>query len=124
MGARLFLALSAAVWLPYGLYCFVDPAFLGDAAEVAFTGPTGSTEIRAMYGGLQMGMGILCARGALRADWQETALRTTLVLVSGLFLSRAGGVLIDGSPSAYTAMGLFFEGASSAAAAYFQRTSR
>lgn len=124
MSARLFLAISAAVWLPYGLYCFVDPEFLREAAEVAFTGPTGSTELRAMYGGLQMAIGVLCARGALSADWQETALRTSLMLTSGLFLARAGGVLIDGSPSAYTAMGLFFEGASSAAAAYFLRSAR
>ena len=124
MGARLFLAIAAAVWLPYGLYCFVDPAFLADAGQVAFTGPTGATEIRAMYGGLQMAIGALCARGALREDWRETALRTLLFLVSGLFLTRAGGVLIDGSPSAYTIMGLFFESASSAAAAYFLRSAR
>lgn len=121
MGARIFLALSALLWLPYGIYCFVDPAFLGEAATVTFASPTGATEIRAMYGGLQIGIGLLCALGAARADWRATALRALLLLVSGLFLTRAAGVLLDDSMSAYTSMGLAFEGLSSTAAAYFLR---
>lgn len=121
MGPRLLLGLSAAVWLPYGLYCFVDPAFLGSAAGVSFTNPTGSTEIRAMYGGLQMGVGILSVLGVALREWRVTAVRALLILVGSLFASRVLGVAIDGSLSAYTASALVLEAAGTAAAAYVLR---
>ena len=50
MAARIFLALSALVWLLYGLYCLLVPGSLAEAAGVAATTPTGTTELRAMYG--------------------------------------------------------------------------
>ncbi len=120
MSARVFLILSALLWLPYGVYCFFDPTMLNVAAGISFAGPTGSTEIRAMYGGLQIGIGILCALGALRAEWRQTAVRTLLVLVGGLFLTRIAGAALDGSMSTYTVSALVFEGATVTAAAYFR----
>ena len=35
MATTIFLGLCAAVWLPYGIYCFVAPEFLVEAAGVA-----------------------------------------------------------------------------------------
>ena len=120
MGTRIFLALSALVWLPYGIYCFVDPTMLDLAAGLSFASPTGSTEIRAMYGGLQIGIGVLCVAGLWTPAWRSTALRTLLVLVGGLFATRVLGLAIDGSLSTYTASALVFEGVTVAAAAYFR----
>ena len=57
MGKRIFLLVSTLVWLPYGIYCFFAPGFLAGAAGVAALSPTGRTELRAMYGGLQAGIG-------------------------------------------------------------------
>jgi hypothetical protein len=59
MAARIFLAFSALLWLPYGVYCFFDPGFLAGAAGVVSQSPTASTELRAMYGGLQTAIGAL-----------------------------------------------------------------
>ncbi len=119
MGVRIFLALSTAAWLPYGLYCFLAPETLKIAAGVGVDGPTGTTEIRAMYGGLQIGIGVLCALGAWKPTWRPTAVRTLLLLVGGLLATRAIGVLLDGSFSTYTLLALIFEGATVAAAVYF-----
>jgi hypothetical protein len=116
------LGLSAAVWLPYGLYCFLDPAVLGSVAGVTFASATGSTEIRAMYGGLQMGVGVLSVLGLLRIEWRTAALRALLVLVGSLLVSRLAGVVLDGSLSAYTVSALALEGAGTAAAAWVLRT--
>jgi hypothetical protein len=57
MAARIFLGLSALIWLPYGLLCFFQPAGLAESAGVTFTNATGATELRAMYGGLQAAIG-------------------------------------------------------------------
>jgi hypothetical protein len=109
MPTRILLALSALVWLPYGLYCFVAPAALATIAGVAAGSTTGSIELRAMYGGLQLAIGALAGAGALRAALARPALFALAFLCGGLFLARALAALIEGELSSYTAMGLAFE---------------
>jgi hypothetical protein len=109
MAVRIFLGLSAAMWLSYGLYCLAQPGFLGEAAGVSFTTPTGSTELRAMYGGLQAGLGLLLLAGVLRARMAPTALVTLAFLGAGLGVARLLGVFVDGGFSAYTGAALALE---------------
>lgn len=116
MAPRIFLALSAVLWLPYGLYCFAVPASLAEAAGVAFQSPTGSAELRAMYGGLQAAVGVLAALGALRPAWRLPALGALGFLTAGLFAARLAGLVLDGGFSSYTGMALAFESVSAAAA--------
>ena len=119
MGSRIFLALSTLLWLPYGLWCFVAPDFLAGSAGVSFLSPTGSTELRAMYGGLQAAIGALALAGALRAPMRRPALVSLGFLASGLALARLGGVTLDGGLSSYTAVGLAFEIATAGLSAWF-----
>jgi hypothetical protein len=119
MGARVFLAFSVLLWLPYGVYCFFDPGFLAGTAGVASQSPTGSTELRAMYGGLQTAVGALALAGWLRASLRRPALLALGFLTSGLGLARLGGVALDGGLSSYTALGLLFEFASAGLSAWF-----
>ncbi len=109
MATVIFLAISAALWLPYGVYCFADPGFLAEAAGVAAGTTTGTVELRAMYGGLQAGIGTL----ALTAIWRETLRRPALLcivfLCAGLALARFLGAAIAAEFSSYTIMGLFVE---------------
>jgi len=116
MAIRIFLGLSALVWLLYGLYCFAAPQSLADGAGVAFQSPTGSTELRAMYGGLQAAIGLLAALGALRAGWRRHALVALAFMTAGLGSTRLAGVALDGGLSSYTAIALAFEWGSAAAA--------
>jgi hypothetical protein len=116
MVARIFLALSALLWLPYALYCFAAPASLAEAAGVAYQTPTGSTELRAMYGGLQAALGVLAALGALRPGWRLPALGAVGFSAAGLGMARLAGLALDGGFSSYTGMALAFEAVSAAAA--------
>jgi len=108
-GARIFLALATLVWLPYGIYCFFAPSYLAGPAGVAFLSPTGSTELRAMYGGLQAAFGVLTLAGVLRASMTRPALLALAFLCAGLGSTRLLGVLLDGGLSGYTMAGLVFE---------------
>jgi hypothetical protein len=121
IGARLFLALSTLVWLPYGIYCFLAPGFLAGAAGVAALSPTGNTELRAMYGGLQAALGVLTLTGALSQAMMRPALLTLAFVCSGLGSTRLLGVLLDGGLSSYTISGLAFEFLSAALAIRFLR---
>jgi hypothetical protein len=113
---KLFLGLSMLVWLPYGLYCFAEPSFLGEAAGVVGQTATGTTEIRAMYGGLQAGIGLLCLLALLRSAFARPTLIMLAFLTGGLFTARAAGLVLDGGISGYTAGALVFELLSTAAA--------
>jgi len=109
MATHAFLALSALVWLPYGLYCFLRPEFLAEAAGIVASSTTANTELRAMYGGLQMGIGLLAAAAILAPSLCRPALVTVAFLCTGLATTRAVGVVLDGGLTGYTAAGLAFE---------------
>ena len=110
MLARAFLALNVLIWLPYGLYCLIDPSFLAASAGIAATNATGTTELRAMYGGLQAAVGGLAACGLVGgAAMRRIGLTALCALPAGLAIARGVGVLIDGDPTTYTLGALGFE---------------
>jgi len=109
MAIRIFLGLSALIWLPYGLYCFWVPGSLGEAAGVAFTSATGATELRAMYGGLQAAIGSVALLGVLRSEAARSALQLLLVVGAGLGGARLLGAGLDGGVTSYTGMALVLE---------------
>lgn len=109
MATRVFLAASALIWLPYGLFCFAQPSFLVEAAGISAASTTGTTELRAMYGGLQAALGVLAVVALLRPALVRPALVTLAFVTAGLAAGRLGGVGLDGGVSSYTMMGLAFE---------------
>lgn len=121
LAPRVFLGLEALVWLPYGLYCFAQPGYLAEAAGVAAASTTGTVELRAMYGGLQAGIGVLAALGAMRAERMRPALLALLFLAAGLGLARLLGALSAGELSGYTAFALVFEGVTAGVSAFLLR---
>ena len=76
---------------------------------LAFRNPRGHTEARAMYGGLQAGIGVMTGLAVFRAELRRPALLTLLFLASGLGIARLLGVAIDAEVSAYTGIALAFE---------------
>ncbi|HEY8514754.1 MAG TPA: DUF4345 domain-containing protein [Candidatus Binatia bacterium] len=107
--ARLFLAVNALLWLPYGLYLLARPDALAEIAGVVGATPTGRTELRAMYGGLQAAIGVLALLATLRHDLRRTALVTLAFLTGGLFTGRVSAVVVGGGISAYTVGALLLE---------------
>ena len=103
------LLFSAVIWLPYGLYCFFQPAMLAEAAGVVATTPTATTEIRAMYGGLQIAIGALAIASLARPRLIAGTLLTLVFLTGGLASARLIGALLDDAWTSYTFGGLGFE---------------
>ncbi len=124
MGAQIFLGVSALVWLPYGIFCLLQPSFLEGAAGVAASTATGTVELRAMYGGLQAAIGMLCALCCASPAWRGHALVALGFLTAGLGFARLAGVAAGGGLSTYTAFALIFEFASAGLALTFARVRR
>ena len=116
--SKAFLAFSAAVWLPYGLYCLLEPGSLAESAGVTATTTTGTVELRAMYGGLQAALGALALGGLLRGAWQRHALFALLFVCAGLGSARLFGAFSAADCSQYTAVALTFELGSTAIAGW------
>jgi hypothetical protein len=106
--ARIVLALSALLWTPYGIQCLLDPGSLS-AAGLSATDATGTAELRAMYGGLQIALGLLALAGALRPALARTALITLAVACAGLGFARLGAAIHGDAFSPYTRMALGLE---------------
>jgi hypothetical protein len=114
MPGRWFLALSALAWFPYGLFCFFAPGALAGGAGVTFTTATGTTELRAMYGGLQAALGLLAFASMQRESLRRPALIALFTVTAGLGIARLLGAVNDGAWSMYTVLGLVFEWGSAA----------
>lgn len=120
---RIFLAFNALIWLPYGVFCLLQPGYLDGAAGLAASSPTAATEIRAMYGGLQAAIGCFALTALIRTAWARPALLMLAFLCSGLLLGRLFGLVADGGISGYTAGGLGFEVANASLALLLLRRS-
>ena len=109
MIARVFLGLQVLLFIPYGLYCLVSPEMLSGAAGVQATTTTGTIELQAMYGGLQVAVGVLCLMGLLRKAYEPVALTTLLFIFAGLAVVRVSLALMHGDFSAYTVFAMSYE---------------
>ena len=123
MPLRLFLGFNVLVWLPYGVFCFFQPGYLGEAAGLAIQGSTAATEVRAMYGGLQAAIGCFALAALVRPHLSSAALLTLAFLCTGLALGRLGGLAVDGDVSGYTGGAVGFEIANAALATWFHSRS-
>jgi hypothetical protein len=111
--------MAALAWTPYGLYLLFSPASLESIAGVAAVHGAATTELRAMYGGLQVAIGLLYVGALLREHFVVPVLPVTVVLCGGLLGGRVIGVLSDvGSLDAYNAGALSFEVVLGASAAW------
>lgn len=109
MITRVFLGLQALMFIGYGLYCLVQPQALAGAAGVMATTQTGTIELQAMYGGLQTGVGMLCALGALTAAYRRYALVTLIFVIGGLAVVRVTLGLTQAEFSGYNLFAMIYE---------------
>ena len=122
MGLKIFLGVFGSAFVLYGGYCFINPAFLNEAAQLSANSATAATEIRAMYGGAEMAIGFLILMALFKVDYIRIALVTQAFWFVGLFSARLIGAFMDESfSSTYTLGGLCFELIGGLLAIYFLR---
>ena len=117
---KIVIGLSGLLYLAFGFILFFNPFFLQKAA-VILAEPTAITEIRAFYGGLEIGLGVFVLSALPRRELHSAALLLLLLTSTGLLLGRAYGAAVDGVEGSYLYYALAFELPlwSLAASAYF-----
>jgi len=104
------LALCALGFLGFGLWLLVEPA--GTLAKIGIdaSSPIGLVELRAFYGGLELGLGLFLACCLLRPDWQAAGLWLVLLANGGMGLSRLLAIWLGGAAvGGYLAWALLWE---------------
>lgn len=96
--ARIITALNGATFGLTGVAFLVDPAGMAAAVDMAPDGPVAVNEIRAFYGGLEVGLGGLLLWAALRRTWLGPALVLQLAVVGGIVAGRLLGFAVEGLP--------------------------
>ncbi len=97
-----YLIFTVAVWLPWGLICVFNTDIIAEIIGVQGLNPSGVTDIRVMYGGVQLGVGIMAAYALYDRRVFRNLVTTLAFLGSCMALSRSYGLIADGSSSVYT----------------------
>ncbi len=98
---QLFLVFNSLFWLPWGLINLIWPtSWSGDVIQnldvYDLSHAVARTEVRAMYGGLQMAIGAFALLGALRPRYRDAALTFFVLALTGLAACRFAGMLAEG----------------------------
>src|SRR5215471_16852728 len=98
---QVFLVANSLFWLPWGLINLIWPeSWAGDVIPnldvYDLSSAVARTEVRAMYGGLQMAIGIFALLGAFRPRYRDSAFVFFLLALTGLALCRLVGMIVEG----------------------------
>ena len=123
MAQRIYLGVMAALYFASALYAYLDPAALGEWLGIASLEASGHTEIRATYGGLVLGTGLLLAAGVWSRNFALAGLLTTVLGLGCLVLTRLLAEVFSGGPGIDANQGIVivFELAAVVLAVFFAR---
>ncbi|MDG2332666.1 MAG: DUF4345 family protein [Myxococcota bacterium] len=97
--ARILLWMNGASFLLYGLACLASPQLVAGYAGMELPGASAMTEVAAMYGGLQIGVGGFFIYHGLREERFQPGLMLMFVMLGSLALARTLGLLLYGMSS-------------------------
>lgn len=109
MLVRGLILMTGLVWALLGLWCFVRPTVLATLGIVSMN-VTSDIELRAVYGGMQIGLGLLLMGGAWIPRWRYAALLATSLVIGATFLGRLAATLLAGESTPYISAALAVEG--------------
>jgi hypothetical protein len=111
--ARLSLGLSALVLLGFGVAVLLDPAVLRSAGVVA-PEAAGAVELRAFYGGLELGLAAFLLLALRRPEWYVPALAMQVLALGGVATARLIGIVLTPTSEALVFASLLVEAAGAA----------
>ncbi|MEJ0025374.1 MAG: DUF4345 family protein [Rhizomicrobium sp.] len=94
------LALTALVFVAFGLWGLLAPRNMVGSLGIAFTAPSGVTAIRATYGGFLIGSGLLFGLAAWDPRMHGFGLAALGIVVGAILASRLFGMVVDGGRAA------------------------
>lgn len=94
--ARILLAAQAVILAGLGIAYFVRPEEMANLSGMLLMAPAAVTDVRAYYGGLQIGLATYLLLAMNRPDLTRAALTMLVLLYTAMALARIGGLWLDG----------------------------
>lgn len=107
--ARIYLLFVAAMSLVFGAIYFIAPAIMTDPTGFGVLAPAALTDVRATYGGFQLGSGLFLLWSAAQPQRMRTALLLVALTFAAVAICRGIGLLIDGSATSFLVNALITE---------------
>jgi len=95
--AKVLLGFNGLIFAVYGAVCLVVPSLPAGYAGMDLPGASATTEVVAMYGGLQLGLGLFFLRAIARPELLDEGLFVMALLIGCLASARAIGLLVHGT---------------------------
>jgi hypothetical protein len=92
--ARIFLSLVGGLYVLLGLYCSLLPERASKSVGFQLNPGSGQSEFLTVYGGLEIGMGLVFLWPLFRPAETEFALRACLIIHACLVLFRSIGFVM------------------------------
>ncbi len=93
--SRIALAIAAVGFTSFGVACLARPKQMLKLADVKATSTRGETELRAMYGGMELGLGAFFALAMSKPAWRRPALAAQALGLGAVAAARIGGIVQD-----------------------------
>ena len=121
---QMFLLLSGIGFMLIGINTFRDPIAAMVGVELGVQSINALNEVRANYGGMQIGIGILLFSAALLQWLSRSALLALSLITGGLVVGRLVSIMLDGMPNTTVQALLILEFVTTVAAIFlfFQHT--
>jgi hypothetical protein len=119
--ARALVIAGGIILIAYGAVFLVAPQVLGRLVGLEFVRPDAYAEVRAFYGGLELGLGAFLFYGGVRVRHTRSALLLCGFAFAAAGLARAAGVAQYGLTDASQPVVAFLEVAYAAAALLLMR---
>ena len=99
--ARAYLYFVGAMGLVFGFWYLIAPTALTDPTGFGGLGPNALTDVRATYGGFQIGSGLFLLWSAAAPARVRIALVLQALTIGAIGSCRLVGFAIDGSPNGF-----------------------
>jgi Domain of unknown function (DUF4345) len=99
--ARAYLYFVAVMGLFFGLWYLIAPAAWTDPTGFGPLGPNALTDVRATYGGFQIGLGVFTIWAAADPTRVRMAIVLQALTIGAIAACRLVGFAIDGSPNGF-----------------------
>ena len=96
--SRIVLVLLGLMFLSFGVAFLLRPAQMAQMVGIELPEPTARMEIRAFYGGLEIGLAVFLLVCAATGAWIKPGLLAAGLACAGPALGRTVGLLLDGKP--------------------------
>ncbi len=100
--SRIVLAASGVVFVGFGVAFLLWPSRMALRVGIPLVTMTGTTDVRAIYGGMEIGFGAFMLIASARRAWVLPGLVAALCALAAMALSRALGIALDGGPDPLT----------------------